>query len=86
MNSTSKHVIVSVADTGIGISQSALENLGEEFFRAPNARHARIEGTGLGLSIVKQFVAHFGGRMDVQSEEGKGSIFTVRLPLASPLA
>jgi signal transduction histidine kinase len=38
------------------------------------------------LSIVKQFVAHFGGRMDVQSEEGKGSIFTVRLPLASPLA
>jgi len=86
VNSTSKHVIVSVADTGIGISQSALENLGEEFFRAPNARHARIEGTGLGLSIVKQFVAHFGGRMDVQSEEGKGSIFTIRLPLASPLA
>jgi two-component system sensor histidine kinase/response regulator len=83
VNSTSKHAIVSVADTGIGIPQTALESLGEEFFRAPNARHARIEGTGLGLSIVKQFADHFGGRMDVQSEEGKGSIFTIRLPLAS---
>ena len=83
VTSTAKHVNVSVADTGIGIPQPSLENLGDEFFRAPNARHARIEGTGLGLSIVKQFVAHFRGRLEIQSEEGKGSNFTVRLPLAS---
>ncbi|HBX68616.1 MAG TPA: hypothetical protein DEH25_04345 [Chloroflexi bacterium] len=80
---TPEDVSVSVADTGIGIPQDALKNLGEEFFRAPNARHARIEGTGLGLSIVKQFVDHFGGQIDIQSEEGKGSTFTVRLPRAS---
>jgi signal transduction histidine kinase len=75
-----------VADSGIGIPQDAIERLGEEFFRAPNAKHSNIPGTGLGLAIVKQLVDYFGGRMSVQSTLDKGTTFTVTFQLSDPNA
>ncbi len=77
-------VIVTVADTGIGIPPEALAHLGEEFYRAPNAKSAGITGTGLGMAIVKQMVTRFGGKLRVESTVGVGSTFTIALPLATP--
>ena len=54
-------VQVEVKDEGIGIPQDALQKIGQEFFRAPNAQGSGITGTGLGLSIVQQYLNHFGG-------------------------
>ncbi len=74
--------LVTISDTGIGIPADMLDRLGEEFFRAPNAKQAGITGTGLGVAIVKQLIDHFGGQMTVQSVEGEGTTFAVTLPLA----
>jgi signal transduction histidine kinase len=73
---------LAVSDTGIGIPQAALPNLFQEFFRAGNAIRRKIEGTGLGLSIVEQIVRMHGGRIRADSEENRGSTFTVWLPRA----
>jgi len=73
-----------VQDTGIGIPEDALPHLFEEFFRAPNAKAVEQQGTGLGLTIIKDYVNRFGGRVAVQSTLGKGTQFTVTLPLAAP--
>lgn len=72
---------VVVADTGIGISPEFIPKLFEPFSqeRAPEARD--IEGTGLGLSIVKRIVDLMGGLIEVQSEKGRGSTFTVSVPI-----
>jgi signal transduction histidine kinase len=70
---------VTVADSGIGIPPVALAQLGEEFYRAPNAKQSGISGTGLGLSIVRQHLEHCGGRLAIESEEGVGTTVTVRL-------
>jgi two-component system sensor histidine kinase/response regulator len=77
-------VRIHVKDTGIGIPASAIPMLGQEFFRAPNAKEADIRGTGLGLSIVKGQLDRFQGRMQVQSELGQGSEFTVQIPSVEP--
>lgn len=77
---------VTVRDTGIGIPESDLQELFQEFFRARNAKQAGIVGTGLGLSIVKQLVDRFGGRIQVESEEGKGTAFTLILAEADSRA
>jgi two-component system sensor histidine kinase/response regulator len=76
-------VRVSVADTGIGIDPAAMSRLGEEFYRAENAKSSGIPGTGLGLAIVRQHLDRWGAGLDVQSTPGKGSTFTVDLPRAS---
>ena len=73
---------LAVSDTGIGIPQAALPNLFQEFFRAGNAIRRKIEGTGLGLSIVEQIVRMHGGRIRAESEENRGTTFTVWLPRA----
>lgn len=73
---------ITIKDTGIGIPEEALDKLGEEFYRAPNARHSGIPGTGLGIAIVKQFVVSFGGLMRIQSTVGAGTTMTISLPLA----
>ncbi len=72
-------VLVSISDTGIGIAEEDISKLGEEFFRARNAREEGIKGTGLGLSIVTQLVDHFAGTMDVRSKLGEGTTFTIKL-------
>jgi two-component system, OmpR family, phosphate regulon sensor histidine kinase PhoR len=73
-------VELSVADQGPGIPQEAQLRLFERFFRVDVSRSREAGGTGLGLSIVKHLVERMGGRVSLQSSEGKGSIFTVALP------
>jgi two-component system sensor histidine kinase/response regulator len=73
--------VIKVSDTGIGIPAEELPHIGEEFFRAKNAHAAGLPGTGLGMSIVKQYVDRCNGQIGVESEVGKGTTFTVRLPL-----
>ncbi|HAU37373.1 MAG TPA: hypothetical protein DCX07_06600 [Phycisphaerales bacterium] len=77
--------VLSVADTGMGISDEAMESLFEEFFRAPEARKAFPEGTGLGLAICRQIVRLHGGRIEVSNRAGCGAVFTVHLPTAPPV-
>ena len=75
-------VAVRVADTGSGIAPEHLPHLGERFYRVDSAR-ARIDGgTGLGLSICKSIAEAHGGRIEFESEPGKGTTVTVRLPAA----
>lgn len=76
-------VEVVVADTGIGIPKEGLRRLFEEFYRAPNAKRMLAHGTGLGLAICKRIVEAHHGEIEVESEEGVGTTFTVRLPLAT---
>jgi signal transduction histidine kinase len=71
-----------ISDTGIGIPADALPDLFREFFRAKNAKAVDESGTGLGLSIVKNLVERYGGDIEVVSEEGRGTTFTVTLPLS----
>ncbi|WP_338777282.1 ATP-binding protein [Streptomyces sp. DG1A-41] len=75
--------VLSVSDTGIGIPAAEQEKLFQRFFRASNATDAAIPGTGLGLTIVRTIVANHGGEMEVHSEEGRGTTFTARLPIAA---
>lgn len=74
--------IVRVRDTGIGIAPEHLDRLFERFYRVDTSRSREIGGTGLGLSIVKHLAALYHGEVSVESEVGKGSTFTVRLPLS----
>jgi len=82
----SDQAVISVSDTGIGIPENDLSQIGEEFFRAGNVRGTKIQGTGLGLSIVKQYTDRFGGKMDVKSKQGEGTTFTILLPLVDQSA
>ena len=68
-----------VSDTGIGMSQEYLTNIFEAFTREQNTTKSKIAGTGLGMSIVRKYVDLLGGTIDVESELGKGSTFTVTL-------
>lgn len=70
---------IRVNDTGIGMSQDYLTNIFEAFTRERNTTKSKIAGTGLGMSIVKKYVDLLGGTIDVESELGKGSTFTVTL-------
>lgn len=72
-------IIFSVRDQGMGIPEHEQENLFERFFRAENVTN--IQGTGLGLHIVKHYVELMKGAVSFQSKTGKGSTFTVQLPL-----
>ncbi len=73
---------ITVADTGIGIPKQEIPYIFDRFFRGDRPRQMQIPGTGLGLAIVKEIVEHHGGLITVESEEGKGSRFTVWLPCA----
>lgn len=70
---------IRVSDTGIGMSQEYLTNIFEAFTREQNTTKSKIAGTGLGMSIVKKYVDLLGGTINVESELGKGSTFTVTL-------
>jgi heavy metal sensor kinase len=74
-------VVISVADTGCGIAADDLPHVFERFWRADKVRSREAGGTGLGLTIAKQIAEAHGGRLDAQSEVGRGSVFTVHLPL-----
>ncbi len=76
-----QYLSISVSDPGIGIEEDCLSCIFDEFYRVqgPNTRYTT--GTGLGLSIVKRIVESHFGRIEVESKVGKGTVFTVRLPL-----
>lgn len=73
-------VLIAIADTGIGIPKNELPRVFEEFYRASNAKEVERDGTGLGLSIAKQVIEMHNGKIWVESEEGKGSKFSIELP------
>ncbi|MEA2699841.1 MAG: hypothetical protein QOI66_4112 [Myxococcales bacterium] len=77
-------VKIMVADTGIGIAREHLPRLFREFEQLPQAAGTRPEGTGLGLALTKRLVELHGGTVRVDSELGKGSTFSVFLPLRQP--
>jgi two-component system, NtrC family, sensor kinase len=73
-------VTIAVADTGIGMTAEQMSKLFQEFSQASSATASKYGGTGLGLAISKRFCQMMGGDVTVESEVGRGSIFTVRLP------
>jgi two-component system, OmpR family, phosphate regulon sensor histidine kinase PhoR len=73
---------ISVADTGIGIPHEDIKRIFERFYRVDKARSRPAGGTGLGLPIVKEVVERMGGTVAVESVLGRGSKFTIMLPLA----
>ncbi len=73
--------IISVSDTGIGISPSEIENLFIPFNQVDNGLTRKYEGTGLGLSICKKLIEMMHGSISVESIMSKGSIFTIRIPI-----
>lgn len=75
------HVQIEVWDTGIGIADQHIDRIFQDFYQVGNAARDRREGLGLGLSIAKRLVAMLGGSIDVTSSLGRGSRFTVSLPL-----
>jgi PAS domain S-box-containing protein len=74
-------IVISVGDTGVGIPTRQQPKIFTRLFRADNAKHQDTDGTGLGLYIVKQMAEYVGGEINFESEEHKGSTFTVTLPL-----
>lgn len=72
---------LAVADTGIGMKKEALDHIFEEFRQAENSTASQYGGTGLGLAIVKRLANLLGGDIGVESEVGKGSKFTITLPI-----
>ncbi|MDQ3735659.1 MAG: ATP-binding protein [Actinomycetota bacterium] len=75
---------IAVTDAGIGIPEDARKRVFERFYRVDESRASATGGTGLGLAIVKHIVTNHGGSVEVWSEPGTGSTFTVRIPLAPP--
>ena len=72
---------ITVADSGIGIPREEQERIVERFYRVDKSHSRSTEGSGLGLSIVKHAVQHIGAEIDVESSPGKGSRFSITLPL-----
>jgi signal transduction histidine kinase len=81
-SNTGDEVLVKVQDNGVGIPAEAMPYIFEEFYRADNVKAEAMEGTGLGLSIVRQILNAHGGRIWVESEQGKGTTFSFALPIA----
>ncbi|MEB3341034.1 ATP-binding protein [Okeania sp.] len=81
-NSTNKLLVLSVTDTGIGISKDKIDSLFQPFTQADNSTTRKYGGTGLGLAISQHFCKMMGGDITVVSEVNQGSTFTVRFPVS----
>jgi two-component system phosphate regulon sensor histidine kinase PhoR len=84
LDATESRALLQVADTGEGIPARELPRVFERFYRVDKARARRTGGTGLGLAIVRHVAEAHGGTVRVDSELGRGSTFTVSLPVAGP--
>ncbi len=82
---TDSDVHLAVSDTGIGIPKALIAHIFDKFYRVENVIHTK-EGTGLGLALVRSIIDYHGGRITVESELGKGSVFTMHLPVHVPKA
>ena len=80
-NQEGDHLIISVSDTGKGIPEDELPTIFDEYRQVKGSDSAVQKGTGLGLSITKKFAELLGGTIRVEGEEGKGSTFTVNIPV-----
>jgi PAS domain S-box-containing protein len=85
IDATDAVAVLEVADQGLGIPAEGLPHVFERFWRGANVRGI-VPGTGIGLSAVRQIVEHMGGTIEVESREGSGSTFSVRLPLVGRTA
>ena len=78
---TPKRAFLTVSDTGCGIPQQHIGRVFERFYRVDKSRSQKVKGTGLGLSIVKHGVMYHNGIVRCESRVGKGTVFTVELPM-----
>lgn len=74
-------LVTEIADTGVGISEASMKKLFSPYFRGDASKE--IQGTGLGLYMTRKLLERLGGSVDVRSEQGKGTTFSIRLPLAT---
>lgn len=79
LDADSNDAVITVADTGSGIAAADLERVFDPFFRSEDSRQRGIPGVGLGLAVMARIVAAFGGKVDVETELGEGSRFSIRL-------
>ncbi len=79
------HLVVAVADTGIGIPRDDFDRLFSRFFRSSQQEVRKLRGSGLGLALTKTMIERLGGSIAVESELGKGTTFTMTLPLETKL-
>ncbi len=78
---TRQHALIRVIDRGAGIPVEFRERIFERFYRLDKSRSRDLGGSGLGLSIVKHIAHAHGGSVNVQSEQGSGTVFTIEIPL-----
>jgi signal transduction histidine kinase len=78
-------VRIDVVDTGIGIREKDLQAIWEDFRQVDQSRTREYGGTGLGLSITRKLLDRLGGTVEVSSKYGEGSVFSVLLPLRTPV-
>jgi two-component system sensor histidine kinase VicK len=76
------NILVTVQDTGIGISSNQIPRVFSKFFRADNAVRMQTSGSGLGLFIAKNIIERHGGKIWIESEEGKGTTVRFTLPFS----
>jgi signal transduction histidine kinase len=77
------HVRIAVRDQGIGMDQKEVKQIFRKFYRTKKAEESGEAGTGIGLSIVQQIVEQHGGEIEVTSQPGAGSVFTLVIPAAA---
>lgn len=82
MTTTDAAVVIAVKDTGMGIPADELAQLSSRFFRASTATRNAVQGVGLGLSITKAIVTLHHGQLDVESEVGVSTTFSMTLPIS----
>jgi two-component system sensor histidine kinase SenX3 len=80
-SSRGREIQISVEDRGLGIDASELRQIFRPFYRSPRVKSAQIHGTGLGLAVAKEIAEGVGGELTVESELGRGSRFTIHLPV-----
>jgi signal transduction histidine kinase len=85
-DSADSGVTILISDTGIGIAPEDLGRVFEEWQRVNGDAPERVPGSGLGLPLVRRLAEALGGRVEVESELGRGSVFTVALPARNPVA
>lgn len=78
---STNYIVIEISDTGIGMKPEEKAKLFQEFFRAKNEFTRGVSGTGLGLTIVKRIVDAYHGKIEVESEFGKGTTFKIQLPI-----